>query len=467
MPSPKQATPTPPEEMPAHVYAIGDLHLFEGNPRQGDVDAIKASLKVHGQYKPVLVNAGTYTKRPDEVLAGNHTVMAMRQLAEEEPNDPRWQHVYAWIGDYDDDQAARIVLIDNRASELGDSDTRLLLELMAEMDDLDGTGYTQDDIDLMAASLDPEEDEHVPDGKTDPDDVPEAPAPTSRVGDVWILGPHRLCVGDSTHADTYAQLMREDKADLVWTDPPYGVSYVGKTAEALTIQNDSMNPEQLSEFLAKAFTCAVGACEPGAIWYVAAPAGPLFHAFGGPLLDLGIWRQTIAWVKDQFVMGRSHMHYRHEAIFYGYRDQEPALPDLDEGNGGMRYRHESIAYGWVPNAAAAHPPEERTHDTVWEVARPKASRDHPTMKPVELIEKALNLSSSRGEVVLDMFGGSGSTLLAAHRTGRVARLIELDPKYADVICRRYEEHTGVVPIRERTGKAHSFVPDAETERTEA
>lgn len=153
------------------------------------------------------------------------------------------------------------------------------------------------------------------------------------------------------------------------------------------------------------------------------------HAFGTVLLDLDVWRHSLVWVKDQFAMGRGDYHYRHEAIFYG----------------------------WTPGAARLNPVPDRKQDTVWEFDKPSRNADHPTMKPVALIARALDNSSSRGDIVLDPFGGSGSTLLAAETTGRHARLIELDPKYVDVICRRWQEHTGNTPTR--NGEPVNFAKD--------
>jgi site-specific DNA-methyltransferase (adenine-specific) len=202
-------------------------------------------------------------------------------------------------------------------------------------------------------------------------------------------------------------------ADLVWTDPPYGVSYVVKTKDALSIQNDSLNPEEFLAFLKSAFENAKAVSKPGAVWYVAAAPGNLFLSFAIALSDLQIWRQTLIWVKNSFVLGRSDFHYRHEPIFYG----------------------------WTPGAAHQEPPD-RKQDSVWEIPRPKRSEEHPTMKPLELIIRAIRNSTNKGQIVLDPFGGSGSTLIAAEQTGRKARLIELDPKYCDVIVTRWQNLTG-------------------------
>lgn len=459
-----------------------ELQLYDRNPNAGDVDAIAGSLRTNSQYRPIVVNRGTHTGRPLEVLAGNHTTLAFRKLGEADPDDERWQLVDCWVIDVDEDAAAKIVLADNRTAEFGERDDRLLAELLASLDDLDGTGYTDADLaELEGLLLEPGP------ALTDADDVPSIPAdPITKPGDVWQLGPHRLVCGDSTDVEVMATLMGEDRAAMVWTDPPYGVSYVGGTKDALTIENDSLGPEELYQLLYDAFTAAITVCRPGAMWYVASPAGPLFLQFGRALDELGIWRQTLSWVKDAFVMSRSHFHHRHEPIFYGWMpdgepahppadpevpappaDEAPASPDPEVGPpddevadpaAGRHFdeRQQPIAYGWVPGAAAVHPPETRKNDTVWEFPRPRRNREHPTMKPVDLIVRALDVSSAKGALVLDMFGGSGSTLIACHSAGRVARLVELDPKYCDVICRRYQEHTGTVPVLESSGEAVDF-----------
>jgi site-specific DNA-methyltransferase (adenine-specific) len=206
------------------------------------------------------------------------------------------------------------------------------------------------------------------------------------------------------------------------------VAYVGKTKDALTIQNDNMDINALQEFLTKAFTAGHAVTKKGGCWYVTAPSGNIFQAFSIPLTNLNLWRHTLVWVKDTLVMGRADYHYRHESIFYG----------------------------WKEGAAHQEPPD-RKQDTVWEIPRPHRSTEHPTMKPVELITKALQNSSKVNQIVLDLFGGSGSTLIAAQETNRIAYLMELDPHYVDVICARYQKHTGNQPILEATGKPHNFL----------
>jgi DNA modification methylase len=258
-------------------------------------------------------------------------------------------------------------------------------------------------------------------GLTDPDAVPDAPAePVTKVGDRIVLGRHTLVCGDSTDAGAWDKLLAGRQIGMVWTDPPYGVSYVGKTKDALTIDNDDLDESALQELLRGSLSLAWAHCRAGAAWCVAAPAGPLHQTFGAVLKDLAVWRQTLIWRKDVLVLGRSDYHYQHEPIFYGWK--------------------EGAAHTWNG---------DRKQTTLLEFDRPKRSADHPTMKPVELVEYCIGNSSNPDDLIADPFGGSGTTLLAAERLGRSSALIELDPRYCDVIVRRWEEFTGQKAIREQ------------------
>ena len=419
-----------PDTLAPLTVPIDSVTPYGDNPREGDVGAICVSLERNGQYRPIVVN-----QRDGQILAGNHTWKAAKSLG--------WQQIAATYVDVDDETARRIVLVDNRSNDLAAYDDAVLAALLEGIveehgvDGLVGTGFDGDDLDELLADLV----EDLPDGATDPDDVPEPPAePVSKLGDVWLLGRHRVVCGDSTDVGVLDRVMDGGKAGMVWTDPPYGIGVVGgsralspekrRAQGGKEISNDTLDLGQLTDFLREAFGSSVTVCASGAGWYVAAPHGPIGLAFATVLHELEVWRHSLVWVKDSIVMGRSDYHYRHEPIYYG----------------------------WVPGAAHTWE-SDRKQDTVLEFPRPRKSKEHPTMKPVALIEYCIGNSSKRGAVVLDPFGGSGSTLLAAHRTGRTARLVELDPAYVDVICRRYQEHTGEKPVLEATGEPHDFTAD--------
>jgi DNA modification methylase len=253
----------------------------------------------------------------------------------------------------------------------------------------------------------------------DPEEVPPPPrVPNTKRGDLWILGEHRLLCGDATNREDMARLMGGDRAEAMWTDPPYGVDYVGKTPRALRITGDG--PSGLNELLAGAICQAGKVLGPGARIYVAHPAGPLSVVFLQAFLAQG-WRlhQTLVWVKDCIVLGHGDYHYRHEPIAFGY------VPGPGRWGRG--------ASGWYGG---------NDQSSVIEVPRPAASREHPTTKPVELIRRCLVNSTKEGNRVLDPFCGSGSTLIACEVMGRAGYGMEIDPPYCDVAVARWEALTG-------------------------
>lgn len=407
-------------------FDVAELQVFHRNPRRGDVRAIAESLATHGQYRPIVVNIGSHTGRPNEILAGNHTYLAACSLG--------WATVQATTVDVDDATAHRIVLADNRLADLGAYDEVDLAAAMSAAGDLEGTGYVASDLDELLAQL------STPVSLTDPDDVPALPdadSAISRAGDVWTLGPHRLLVGSSGDLEAVRAAMPEGVLwDCVWTDPPYGVDYVGGTG--MTIQNDG--PVAAIAVSIAFLEVAAQMARPGAPVYVA-HADVLRVPLQTAMEQLGIrYRQTLMWVKDRFVLSRADYHYQSEPILAGEVDIERD--------------HDPIAYGFTPGGdgrlgrGGPHWHGDNRSATVFDVRRPSRSAEHPTMKPVELVERMLVNSCAPGAWVADGFGGSGSTLIAAHRLGRKAFLVELHTAYADVICRRFQEHTGIVPLRD-------------------
>lgn len=397
---------------------LADLQIFGGNPRRGNVDEIVKSLEKHGQFRPIVVNAGTHTGRPNEVLAGNHTLMAARLLD--------WPDLDVSLVDVSEDMARSIVLADNRLADLGSYDDRELLALLESLDDIEGTGYSDDDLDALTRDLYPDE------PLTDPDDAPEVRGDAlSQPGQIWTLGKHRLLVGDATDPLDVARLVGDDHPDCVWTDPPYGVNYVGGTKDALTIQNDGAGG--LEALLSEAFAVVAAVCRPGAPIYVA-HADTERVTFEMALRSAGLLvRQNLIWAKSALVMGRSDYHYKHEPILYGFAPANSGRL----GRGGERW------FG------------DNSQTTVFEFDKPARNAEHPTMKPVALIDAMLANSLPPGGTVFDPFAGSGSTLIAAHGRGGRALCVELDPRYADVILRRFEQHTGIVPKLD--GRPVSFV----------
>ncbi|MGH2964026.1 MAG: DNA modification methylase [Solirubrobacterales bacterium] len=385
-------------QLTSQTVPIHNLKPYPGNPRRGDIAAIRESLEQNGLYRPIVARRAT-----SEVLAGNHTLAAAKEL--------NWTEIAVTYVDCDAEQAKRIVLADNRTNDLAGYDDQALVELITELPDLAGTGYDQAALDSLLDELEPE--------PLTEDDVPPPPiAPRTCPGDLYELGPHRLLCGDARDPSAYQRLLGDKRPALLWTDPPYGVDYEGKTKAKLRIANDRSNG--LDSLLRDSFAAVNEVLTDGAPLYLAAPGGRLLLAFAQAFLDVG-WdlRQSLVWVKDAMVLGRSDYHYRHELLLYGFKLGRGRL-----GRGGKAW----------------HGGDSET--SVFEVDRPRASREHPTMKPVELIERALLNSSRRGAVVLDPFAGSGSTLVACERTGRRAYLVELDPRYCDVVCERWERLVG-------------------------
>lgn len=401
-------------------YGIDDLTPYHKNPRKSDLDEIMLSLKTKGQYRPIVVNLGNETGRANEILAGNHTWAAAKKLG--------WTTIEATTVDVDADKAAQIVLADNRLADLGEYDDNALADLLSSVSSLDGTGYTADNLSDL---LQDQENQNLTQ-LTDPDDVPETQEePLTKEGQIWKLGGNTLLVGSSTDTEKVKTAFNGTLADCTWTDPPYGVSYVGKTKDSLTIKNDGQ--AAALDVAAGAFETITAVQKPGTAVYVA-HADSLRPKFQEILENTGMkYRETLIWVKNSLVMGHSDYQWRHEPIMY-------AMTPGGEGTLGRGGRN------WYGG---------NNETTVLEVNRPTRNKVHPTMKPVELIQAMIKNSTPPGGLVFDPFAGSGSTLIAAYDLGMNAIVVELDPIYADVICRRFQEHTGIMP--ELDGKKMDFI----------
>jgi DNA modification methylase len=264
---------------------------------------------------------------------------------------------------------------------------------------------------------------------TDEDTIPELhQTPISAAGDLWILGDHRLLVGDATDAGAVAKLMAGASADLVFTDPPYNVSYEGYTEDRLTIQGDQMSDADFKQFLEAAFGSYRSVVKHGASIYVC-HSSSWQREFQNALEVAGFEvRCQIIWAKNTFAWGFGRYKFQHEPMFYCHVAGE-----------------KDPWYG------------DKTQSTLWNEKKPAANRIHPTAKPVELVERALLNSSKAGDIVADLFGGSGSTLIGCERRGRHARLMEIDLKYADCIVRRYQGYTGKQAVLDGAGRTFEEV----------
>lgn len=421
-----------------------DLPEAEVNPKGHDDGLIDASFDRFGYMEPVLLD-----ERTGRLIGGHgrkRRLEARRDAGQDAPDgievrkrDGMWlvPVVRGWASLNDDEALAALVVL-NQSTVAGgwqrDVLGTVLDDLRSRDVPLEGTGFSPSDLDEMLAEL-AANTEPIIDATVDPNDVPDGgPDIISTTGDVWELGDHLVRCGATGDDATLAWLLECPQATMVWTDPPYGVEYTGRTADALTIQNDG--EEGLPELLAAMTATITAVAAPGAAVYVAAPPGRQGIEFALALRDAGMFRQRLVWVKNMMAAGWSDYRWRHEDIYFGY------VPGAGRRGRGSE--------GWYGGNAES---------TVLEFPKPRANREHPTMKPVELIQRCIANSSRPGEVVLDLFGGSGSTLIAAHKMNRRAVLVEMDPKYVDVICRRWQTITGVVPVNRRTGEPVDFLVD--------
>jgi len=370
---------------------------YEHNPRINDaaVDAVAESITQFKYRNLISVDVNHV------IISGHTRLKALQKLG--------WREADVQvIDDLDPDQVRALRIADNKTGELAEWDME---KLLAELTDLQSSGF-----DISTLAFDDAEltrimnGEALQTGRTEPDAVPAVPeVSNSRRGCVYMLGAHRLMCGDATQEADIATLMsRQRSMDLWLTDPPYNVAYEGGTG--LTIQNDNMDDAAFASFLAAAFTNAAKTMKPGASFYI-------FHAdsegynFRNACRAAGLQvRQCLVWKKDSLVLGRQDYQWIHEPCLYGWKD--------------------GAAHSWY---------SDRSQTTVMEFAKPHCNADHPTMKPVEMLVYLLKNSSQPGAMILDTFGGSGSTLIAAEQTNRTAYLMELDPRYCDVIRRRWAE----------------------------
>lgn len=370
---------------------------------EANLNTLEASIKEVGLWRSIAIDEN------NRILAGNATVEVAGQLGigkvkivEADGNEI----VAVRRRGLTEDQKRRYGLFDNRSAEFAEWNAEVLKQMYDEGTNFDAIFSTNALAEIFAqASLPLEElarkDETAPPLPSDP---------ITKPGDVYLLGRHLLMCGDCRNPSDVEKLLGDERGavSLVFTDPPYNVAYVGKTKDKLVIENDQMNSDDFNQFLRDTFSMMWSVMAEGAVYYCCHPGGPISETFYRTLRESNLpVRQQIIWAKNSMVLGHSDFHYKHEPLAYGWKEG----PHFSCG--------------------------DRTLTTVWEIDRPGASREHPTMKPLELVHRAITYSSRPDDVVYDPFGGSGTTLLAAEPLGRRCRMMELDPAYCDVIVDRW------------------------------
>ena len=385
---------------------IEKLIPYKNNARthsDEQIEKIAKSMKEFGFINPVLVDGNL------NVIAGHGRILGAKKLGMKEVP-------CLFIEDLTEEQKRAYIIADNRLAEDAGWDKELLkieLEDLKNMNfDITLTGFELEDFDFSMDETEVIEDEFD-------ETIPEEP--TSKKGEIYKLGKHFLMCGDSTDINDVEKLMNGVKADMLLTDPPYNVDYEGGTG--LTIQNDNMDDETFREFLRVSFFNANSVMKEGAVFYI-------WHAdsegynFRGACHDIG-WkvRQCLIWCKNTLVMGRQDYHWKHEPCLYGWK--------------------EGASHLWA---------SDRKQTTVLEFDRPSVSKEHPTMKPVGLFDYLIKNNTKKDDIVLDLFAGSGTSIIVCEQNGRIAYSMELDPKYVDVIISRWEKLTGQQAERIENGK---------------
>ena len=381
---------------------------------------IAASIKEFGFTNPILIDAD------NNVIAGHGRLLAAKKL--------HMDKVPSIVCDgWTKAQTKAYILADNKlALNAGWDDALLALELqeLQELDfNLDIVGFNQDELDALLNGVNEVK------GLTDEDDAPEVQEKvTSVLGDIWLLGNHRVMCGDSTKIDDVERLMDGQKADLLLTDPPYGVSYASKNKSLNSISpanriqrliiNDHMSTDETGDLFLVSFGNAHLCTKGGACYYIFGPQGGELMMMMMMMIQKSGWqiKHMMIWAKNNHVLGRMDYHYQHEPVLYGWKDKET---------------HKF--YG------------DKSQTSIWKFDKPVKSDLHPTMKPINLLELPINNSTKSGDTVLDLFGGSGSTLIACEKTNRNCRMMELDSHYVDVIVKRWQNFTGKKAIHADTG----------------
>lgn len=388
-------------ELKIEYIPISELTPYEKNTRkhgEKDVQNIAESIEKYGMNDAI----GIWGER-NIIVEGHGRVLACKELGIDTVPCVRLDHL-------SDTERREYAIAHNATAELSSWDYDILAE---ELSDLEMDVF---DFDF---GLDTEDEEEVEILEDEAPEVDEASEPITKRGDLWQLGEHRLMCGDSTIITDVERLMDGEKASMGFTDPPWNVNYGAvKDGNAQgykprTILNDFMGTEDFKDFMSMSFASLNFAMKDGAMTYVVMSA----QEWGNMMLTLAQnnyhWSSTIIWNKDSLVLSRKDYHTKYEPIWYGWKEGSRLCPL-----------------------------EDRKQSDVWDIPRPKKSEEHPTMKPVELVARAITNSSKKGDIVIDLFGGSGTTLIASEQTDRRCRMMELDPKYCDVIVKRWETLTG-------------------------
>lgn len=370
---------------------VDELRPYEKNPRKNDeaVKYVAESIKQFGFKVPIVID------RDGVIVAGHTRWKAAKKL--------KMSTVPCIVADdLTDEQIKAFRLADNKVSEKAEWDFDLLAEEMGDLVDFDMTVFGFDDL-LEENTGDAQEDDYDP-------ELPQEPR--SKPGDIYLLGKNRLMCGDSTILSDVEKLMGGQMADMLLTDPPYNVDYQGKTKDKLKIENDKMDNDSFRQFLVDAFAVADAVMKPGAVFYIWHSDSEGYN-FRGACHDIG-WqvRQCLIWNKNSMVMGRQDYQWKHEPCLYGWK----------EGT-----------HLWA---------SDRKQTTVIDYTRPTKNDLHPTMKPIGLFDYQIKNNTKGGDIVLDLFGGSGTTIMACQQNGRIGYMMEHDPKYVDCIIDRWEKFTG-------------------------
>jgi site-specific DNA-methyltransferase (adenine-specific) len=398
-------------------YEISKVVPYKNNPRINvdAVNVVKKSLKEFGFQQPLVID------KDNKIVVGHTRLLAAKELG--------LKTVPCVVANnLSDEQIKAYRIMDNKSAEFASWNygllTKEVTDLLEAEYDFNLTGFDKFELKDLGIDVDLG---FVDNPQSDEDEAPVPPAnPITSLGDLWVLGSHMVLCGDATKSDDLGLLMKDKKADLYLTDPPYNVDYTGGTKDALKIINDNFNDSNFRAFLTDSFKTSKEKIKKGASFYI-------FHAdlegynFRAAVREANFnIKQCLIWCKDSLVLGRSDYQWQHEPILYGWVEGE--------------------SHSWY---------SDRKQTTILNFARPTKNKEHPTMKPISIIQYLIQNSSKKEDIVLDTFLGSGSTLIACEKTHRNCYGLELDPVYCDVTIQRWQNFTGNDAIHLETNKTYN------------